>query len=149
MENNLSSTLLTELRGSIAILTLNRPEKLNALNNALISALSTALSKFELQDSVRVIIITGAGRAFSAGADIAEFLPHIQAGPEAAIKNFMLPGHHLTRQIENYPKPIIAAINGIAYGGGCELTESVHMAIAADTAAFSKSEINIGIIPTL
>lgn len=62
--------------------------------------------------------------------------------------NFMRPGQELTRQIETYPKPIIAAVNGLAYGGGCELVESVHMAIASESARFSKSEISIGIIPT-
>jgi enoyl-CoA hydratase len=141
-------SLLIEHRGPVAVLTLNRPEKLNALNNQLISALTAALDEMELDRSVRAIVVTGAGRAFSAGADIAEFQAHMKAGPAEAIAHFMRPGHRLTRRIEAYPKPIIAAVNGLAFGGGCELVESMHLAFAADTAVFSKAEVNIGIIPT-
>jgi enoyl-CoA hydratase len=148
MAANETSPLLVEHQGLVTIIKLNRPSKLNTLNNTLIAALSKKLNEFELDDTVRVIIITGVGRAFSAGADIHEFQPYIHAGPNSSIINFMRPGHQLTRQIETYPKPIIAAVNGLAYGGGCELVESIHLAIAADTAQFSKSEINIGIIPT-
>jgi enoyl-CoA hydratase len=140
-------SLLIEHRGPVAVLTLNRPEKLNALNNQLISALTAALDEMELDRSVRAIVVTGAGRAFSAGADIAEFQAqefqaHMKAGPAEAIANFMRPGHRLTRRIEAYPKPIIAAVNGLAFGGGCELVESIHLAFAADTAVFSKAEVN-------
>ena len=107
-----------------------------------------APDSIELDDSVRAIVITGTGRAFSAGADIAAFQKHMQAGPEAAVMHFMRPGHQMTRRVESFPKPIIAAVNGIAFGGGCELTESTHIALAAETATFSKAEINIGIMPT-
>jgi hypothetical protein len=69
---------------------------------------------------VRVIVITGAGRAFSAGADIAGLQRHLEAGPDQAVVNFMRPGHQMTRRVESYPKPIIAAVNGLAFGGGCE-----------------------------
>ena len=141
-------SLLIEHRGPVALLTLNRPEKLNALNNELISALMAALDKIELDRLVRTIVITGAGRAFSAGADIAEFQPHMKAGPAEAIAHFMRPGHRLTRRIEEFPKPVIGAINGLAFGGGCEMLEAIHVALAADTAIFSKAEVNIGIIPT-
>ena len=140
--------LLLEHCGPVALLTLNRREKLNALNNDLISALTAALDSMEFDRSVRAIVITGAGRAFSAGADIAEFQPHMKTGPPEAIAHFMRPGHQLTRRIEQFAKPVIAAINGLAFGGGCELVESMHIALAADTAVFSKAEINIGIIPT-
>src|SRR5262249_45242361 len=92
--------------------------------------------------------ITGAGRAFSAGADIAAFRQYVDAGPTQAIAHFMRPGHRMTRRVEAFPKPIIAAVNGLAFGGGCELVESTHIALAADTATFCKAEINIGIIPT-
>jgi enoyl-CoA hydratase/carnithine racemase len=140
--------LLREDHGRVAVLTLNRPDKLNALSNDLLAAIAEQLDRIELDPSIRVIVITGAGRAFSAGADIAGFQPHLEAGPAEAVAHFMRPGHQLTRRIESYPKPVIAAINGLAYGGGCELVESIHLALAADTATFSKAEINIGIIPT-
>ncbi len=143
-----SQVLLHERHDAVAILTLNRPEKLNALSNELIAAMMEALDKIELDPSVRAIVITGAGRAFSAGADIAAFQKHMQAGSEAAVKHFMRPGHQMTRRVESFPKPIIAAVNGIAFGGGCELTESTHIALAAESATFSKAEINIGIMPT-
>src|SRR6516164_7374488 len=107
-----------------------------------------ALDELELNSAVRVVVITGAGRAFSAGADIAGFRPHLQAGPRQAVVHFMRPGQQLTRRIESFAKPIIAAVNGLAFGGGCELVESTHIALTADTASFCKAEINIGIIPT-
>jgi enoyl-CoA hydratase len=140
--------LKREDRGLVTILTLNRPSKLNALSNDLLTAMMAELDRIELDSSIRVVVITGAGRAFSAGADINGFQKHIEAGPAEAVAHFMRPGHRLTRRIESYPKPIIAAVNGLAYGGGCELVESTHLAVAANTATFSKSEINIGIIPT-
>jgi cyclohexa-1,5-dienecarbonyl-CoA hydratase len=140
--------LLREDRGAVCVLTLNRPDKLNALSNDLIAALMQALDSIELDPSARAIVITGAGRAFSAGADIAAFQRHMRAGPAEAIVHFMRPGHQMTRRVESFPKPIIAAVNGFAFGGGCELVESTHIALAADTAMFSKAEINIGIMPT-
>jgi enoyl-CoA hydratase len=140
--------LQREDRGAIAILTLNRPGKLNALSNALLAAIMAALDDIELNPAIRAIVITGAGRAFSAGADIAAFKRHLDTGPSEAVAHFMRPGHQMTRRIESFPKPIIAAVNGLAFGGGCELVESTHIALAADAATFSKAEINIGIIPT-
>jgi enoyl-CoA hydratase len=135
-------------RGAVALLTLNRPSSLNALSNDLLAAIMHTLDQIELDPTVRVIVITGAGRAFSAGADIAGFQRHIEAGPAEAVVHFMRPGHQMTRRVESFPKPIIAAVNGLAFGGGCELVESTHIALAADTATFSKAEINIGIMPT-
>ena len=88
-------SLLIEHRGPVAVLTLNRPEKLNALNNQLISALTTALDEMELDRSVRAIVVTGAGRAFSAGADIAEFQAHMKAGPAEAIAHFKIGRAHV------------------------------------------------------
>jgi enoyl-CoA hydratase len=140
--------LLREDRRRVAILTLNRPNKLNALSNDLLAAIGDQLEKIELDPAIRAVVITGSGRAFSAGADIAGFKPHLEKGPAEAVAHFMRPGHQVTRRIELYPKPIIAAVNGLAYGGGCELVESIHLALAAETATFSKAEINIGIIPT-
>ena len=140
--------LLRESRGPVAILTLNRPGKLNAFSKDLNLAIVAALDEIELDAATRAIVVTGTGRAFSAGADIAEFQRHIQAGPPDAVAHFMRPGHRMTRRVETFPKPIIAAVNGLAFGGGCELVESAHIALAAETATFSKAEINIGIIPT-
>ena len=144
----MTESLLIENRGPIVLLTLSRPAKLNALDSELIGSLMEALDKMELDRSVRAIVITGAGRAFSAGADIAEFQSHMKAGPAEAVACFMRPGHRLTRRIESFPKPIIGAVNGMAFGGGCELVEAIHVALAAESAVFSKAEINIGIIPT-
>src|ERR1700726_2384654 len=110
-----------------------------------LSAPSTASNS---TPTLRAVVITGAGRAFSAGADIAAFQRHLETGPAEAVVHFMRPGHQLTRRVESFPKPVIAAVNGLAFGGGCELVESAHIAFAADTAVFSKAEINIGIIPT-
>jgi enoyl-CoA hydratase len=140
--------LLREDRGAVSILTLNRPEKLNALNNELISALMHALDGIELDHAIRAIVVTGAGRAFSSGADITAFQRHIETGPAEAVAHFMRPGHRMTRRVESFPKPIIAAVNGLAFGGGCELVEATHIALASEKASFSKAEINIGIIPT-
>jgi len=143
-----SDVMSFERRGAVALLTLNRPEKLNALSNELLGAIVDALDRIELDPAVRAVVITGSGRAFSAGADIAAFHHQMRAGPAAAVAHFMRPGHRMTRRVESFPKPVIAAVNGLAFGGGCELVESTHIAFAADTATFSKAEINIGIIPT-
>jgi enoyl-CoA hydratase/carnithine racemase len=148
-EDSIMTDVLTvKIEEKVALLTLNRPAKLNALNNALLAAILSALDAIELDPAVRAVVITGEGRAFSAGADIAAFQPHLQAGPAQAIARFMRPGHRMTRRVEAFEKPVIAAVNGLAFGGGCELVESCHIALAADTAMFSKAEINIGIIPT-
>jgi len=147
-ERAVSDIVGFELRGAVALLTLNRPEKLNALSNELLDAIVDALDRIELDPAVRAVVITGSGRAFSAGADIATFQHHMRAGPAEAVARFMRPGHRMTRRVESFPKPVIAAVNGLAFGGGCELVESTHIALAADTATFSKAEVNIGIIPT-
>jgi enoyl-CoA hydratase len=143
-----SAVLKLETKNAVAVLTLNRPEKLNALSNDLLNAIVDTLDRIELDGAVRAVVITGAGRAFSAGADIAAFQRHMKAGSAEAVAHFMRPGHRMTRRVENFSKPIIAAVNGLAFGGGCELVESCHMALAAEGALFSKAEIKIGIIPT-
>jgi enoyl-CoA hydratase/carnithine racemase len=144
----MTDVLTTRIEGGVVLLTLNRPEKLNAMNNEMLDALLGSLDEIELDTHVRAVVITGAGRAFSAGADIAAFRRHIEAGAAEAVARFMRPGHRMTRRVESFPKPVIAAVNGLAYGGGCELVEAAHLALAAETASFCKSEINIGIIPT-
>ncbi|MCG8489975.1 MAG: crotonase/enoyl-CoA hydratase family protein [Sneathiellales bacterium] len=132
-----------------AILTFNRPEKLNALNYATNDCLLALLDDIEADDNVRAIILTGAGeKAFSAGADIHEFSHTIDKSAETAVREFVQRGQRMTARLEAFPKPVIAAVNGLAYGGGCEITEAVPLALASEKAVFAKPEINIGIPPT-
>lgn len=134
---------------AIAILTLNRPEKLNALNYAMNDCLLALLDAIEDDPAIRAVILTGSGgSAFSAGADIHEFAESINAGVDVAVRQFCKRGQIMTSRLEAFPKPVIAAVNGIAFGGGCEITEAVHLAIASDRATFAKPEINIAIPPT-
>ena len=145
----MTKTVLMDVQDNIALLTLNRPEKLNALNYATNDRLLERLDDIEDDDRVRAVILTGAGdRAFSAGGDIPEFSESVKQGPEAAVKAFVRRGQAMTGRLEAFGKPVIAAVNGIAFGGGCEITEAVHLAIASDRALFAKPEINIGIPPT-
>lgn len=138
-----------ERRESVALLTLNRPEKLNALNYAMNDRLLELLDDIETDPSIRAVILTGAGdRAFSAGGDIHEFSQSVKAGVDISVKDFCKRGQTMTGRLEAFPKPIIAAVNGIAFGGGCEITEAVHLAVASVDALFAKPEINIGIPPT-
>src|SRR5919204_4242687 len=144
----MATTLLRQVNDGIAVLTLHRPEKLNALNYALIDSLEAALHELEADASVRAVILTGSGeRAFSAGADIAEFAASVEGGVERALREFVRRGQGLTRQIESYPKPLIVAVNGIAFGAGCEITEAAPLAIASDRARFAKPEIRLGFPP--
>jgi len=142
------TTLLREAKDGIAVLTLHRPDKLNALDYALIDALEAALDELEADRAVRAVILTGSGdRAFSAGADIDEFAGSVEAGVERALRDFVRRGQRLTRQIEGYPKPLIVAVNGIAFGAGCEITEAAPLALASDRARFAKPEIRLGFPP--
>src|SRR3989442_1526322 len=142
------TTLLGEVKDGIAVLTLHRPDKLNALNYALVEALEAALDELEVDRAVRAVILTGSGdRAFSAGADIAEFAGSVEAGVDRALHDFVLRGQRLTRQIEGYTKPLVAAVNGIAFGAGCEITEAAPLALASDRARFAKPEIRLGFPP--
>lgn len=145
----MSDLVLYEKRGAVALLTLNRPEKLNALNYATNDRLLDLLDSIEDDATVRAVVLTGAGgRAFSAGGDIHEFTQSLKAGVEIAVKAFCKRGQTMTARLEAFPKPIIAAVNGLAFGGGCEITEAVHLAVASEDALFAKPEINIGIPPT-
>ncbi|HZR73620.1 crotonase/enoyl-CoA hydratase family protein [Bradyrhizobium sp.] len=145
----MSELVLRETRGAVAILTLNRPEKLNALNYALVDRIKEQLDTIEGDPALRAVILTGAGdRAFSAGADITEFSQTMREGPDAAVRAFVRRGQSMTARIEAFPKPVIVAVNGIAFGGGCEITEAAHLAVASERAVFAKPEINIGIPPT-
>jgi len=114
----LSDLVLSETRGAVALLTFNRPNKLNALSYALVDRLMAILDRIEDDADIRAVILTGAGdRAFSAGADIAEFSESVKCGPDAAVKAFVRRGQAMTARMEAFPKPIIAAVNGIAFGG--------------------------------
>ncbi len=145
----MTEPVLITITGNIALLTLNRPEKLNALNYQMIDRLMALLDTLEDDPVVRAVVLTGAGeRAFSAGGDIPEFSESVKSGAEAAVKAFVRRGQAMTARMEAFGKPIIAAVNGIAFGGGCEITEAVHLAVASDRATFAKPEINIGIPPT-
>ena len=145
----MSDLVLTDTRDAIATLTLNRPHKLNALSYALIDRLLEWLDRIETEEAVRVVILTGAGdRAFSAGADIHEFSASVAQGVDVALRDFVTRGQRLTARLEAFPKPIIAAVNGLAFGGGCEITEAVPLAIASERASFAKPEINLGMPPT-
>ncbi len=144
----MADCVLFEVRGEIALLTLNRPEKLNALNYELIDLLMQYLDEIEKRDDLRAIVLTGAGdRAFSAGADIADFAPSVKAGPTVALRDFVKRGQSMTSRIENFPKPIVVAVNGLAHGGGSEITEAAPLAIASDRAEFCKAEIRLGFAP--
>ena len=130
--------------GTIRTVTVQRPEKLNALNGATLRALAEAFSAAAADPDVRVVVLTGAGpKAFVAGADIAEMnsLSAVQG------RDFSLLGQALMRQIERMPKPVVARVNGFALGGGLELAMACHLRIAADTAKVGQPEINLGLIP--
>lgn len=145
----MSSTVIIDIADRIALLTLNRPNKLNALSYKLIDRLMTLLDAIETAPDIGAVILTGNGpRAFSAGADIHEFSESVAQGADTAVRDFVRRGQALTARLESFPKPIIAAVNGLAYGGGCEITEAVHLAIASEKAMFAKPEINLGMPPT-
>jgi enoyl-CoA hydratase/carnithine racemase len=132
----------------IATITIDRERKLNALDYPTIDALLAALDRIDSDDSVRAVVLTGAGRrAFSAGADIPSLAASIEGGTERALREIVRRGHALTRRIEEFPKPVIAAVNGLAYGAGCEITEAAPLAIAAEHATFAKPEITLGFPP--
>jgi enoyl-CoA hydratase len=137
-------TLSTELAGSIYIITINRPEKLNALNKTVIRELGEAVSEVYENPLIRAAIITGAGtRAFAAGADIRGFSGLTKDEGMALAKQ----GMDVFFKIENAPKPIVAAVNGFALGGGCELAMACHFRLCSESAQFGQPEISLGLIP--
>lgn len=130
--------------GGIRTITINRPEKLNALNVATISELDAAVSEIEADDGVAAVVITGAGdKAFVAGADISELAT---LGPVEA-KEFAIRGQEVFRRLERLGKPVVAAVNGYALGGGCELSMACHIRIASSKALFGQPEVKLGLIP--
>lgn len=138
------AALLVEISDGIATVTINRPEARNALSREILEALSGVMNELSENDGVRVVILTGGGdKAFCAGGDIA-MLRDLQ--PDQAFELAQL-GQRVLREIESSHKPVIAAVNGFALGGGCELAMSCDMCIAADTARFGQPETVIGVIP--
>lgn len=136
--------ILIETDGAIATLTINRPETLNALDMATIAAMNAALDKIEADPAIRVVIFTGAGRAFIAGGDIADLnsrqgLPHYEEFAEEI--------HKLFRRIETFDKPTIGAVNGFALGGGTELLLALDIRILSDKARLGLPEITLGLFP--
>lgn len=137
-------TLLVETNNQICTITINRPDKMNALNKTVMDELSNVIDEVYTNETIQSAIITGAGaKAFVAGADISEFqgLTHHE-GMDLARK-----GQYIFSKIEDAPKPIVAAVNGFALGGGCELAMACHFRVAAQNAKFGQPEVNLGLIP--
>lgn len=135
--------ILSVTEKGICTVTINNPETLNALNSGIISQLDNTFDKIAGDTNIKVVVITGAGRAFVAGADIAE----MSSMNATQAKEFGMKGASLFRKIEKFPKPVIAAVNGFALGGGCELALSCDIRIASDKAIFGQPEVSLGIIP--
>ncbi len=138
------STLLTSLTDNIFTITINRTDKLNALNKEVFIDLNNAIDEIQHNSAIQSAIITGAGnKAFVAGADITEFTCLTITEATALSKK----GQDIFFKIENSAKPVIAAVNGFALGGGCELAMACHFRIASDNAKFGQPEVNLGLIP--
>lgn len=136
--------ILLDRDGAIAIVTINRPKVLNALNTPTMQEIATVMRELASDDSVRAVVLTGAGeKSFVAGADINELAVQTPVGG----REHALSGQRVLDAIEALGKPVIAAINGFAFGGGCELAMACTLRIAADTAKLGQPEINLGLIP--
>ena len=127
----------------IATITVNRPDKLNALNDALIAELDRAIDEAVARPDVGGVLLTGAGRAFVAGADIAELASQSAVEGKARAER----GQRTFRRFETSPKPTVAAVNGFALGGGCELAMACHLRLASESAKFGQPEVKLGIVP--
>ncbi|HET6576927.1 MAG TPA: enoyl-CoA hydratase-related protein [Gemmatimonadales bacterium] len=138
------TTLLYEVAGGIARVTVNRPDKLNALNGTVIAELEEAVNGIESDAEIHGVILTGAGsKAFVAGADIAELGGQTPMEGQARA----LTGQRMMRRLERCGKPVVAAVNGFALGGGCELAMACHLRVASETARFGQPEVKLGIGP--
>ena len=137
-------TILVEQENGICTITINRPDKLNALNKDVFDELDQAIAAAISDAAVRSVIITGAGeKAFVAGADISEFNSLDEGGAKALASR----GQAVFARIEHAPKPVVAAVNGFALGGGCELAMACHFRLASNKAKFGQPEVNLGLIP--
>jgi enoyl-CoA hydratase len=134
--------ILVERRGAVGVVTLNRPQALNALNSALIVELGAALDDFESDPAIGAIVLTGSDKAFAAGADVKEMVG--KTYPETYLEDFITDGWERIAQCR---KPVIAAVAGFALGGGCEIAMMCDLVIAADTARFGQPEIRLGTMP--
>jgi len=135
--------LTLEVSDRIATLSVNRPDKLNALNDATVAELGSAIDEVRARDDIGGLIVTGTGRAFVAGADISELASQTPAIAKARAQK----GQQVFRKFETSPKPVIAAVNGFALGGGCELALACHIRIASDKAKFGQPEVRLGTCP--
>jgi enoyl-CoA hydratase len=135
--------LLLEISDRIATVTINRPDKLNALNDAMMRELSAMMDELTANRDVGAIVLTGAGRAFVAGADIAR----LAVAEQGELEKFARFGQGVFRRIELSSKPVIAAVNGFALGGGCELALACHVRVASTQAKFGLPEVKLGLIP--
>ncbi|MGI8400080.1 MAG: enoyl-CoA hydratase-related protein [Gemmatimonadaceae bacterium] len=135
--------LTLEVADRVATLTVNRPDKLNALNDATIAELGLAIDQIRVDDSIGGAILTGAGRAFVAGADISELSNQTPVLAKARARA----GQDVFRRFETCPKPVIAVVNGFALGGGCELAMACHIRLASDAARFGQPESKLGLLP--
>jgi len=139
------NTLLTELENGIFTITINRPDKMNALNRDVVSDLSAAFDEVYNNLEIKTVLLTGAGeKAFVAGADITEFTALDAEGGKALAARG---AQDVFNKIENCPKPVVAAVNGFALGGGCELAMACHFRVASENARFGQPEVNLGLIP--
>ncbi|WP_329034222.1 enoyl-CoA hydratase/isomerase family protein [Streptomyces sp. NBC_00178] len=143
-----SGTLLAEDRGAVRVLTLNRPDKLNALDTALTRALSAALTAAEDDERVRAVVLTGAGRAFCAGADLSEFSTLTPDRPEAVLERAELTAR-LQTQMQRMGTPVVAAVRGAAVGGGAGLAIGADMTVVATDLKFGYPELRHSIVPAL
>jgi enoyl-CoA hydratase len=135
--------LALDVTDRIATITVNRPDKLNALNDATMAELGRVIDDVRADANVGGIVLTGAGRAFVAGADIAE----LRAKSKSQMYELARRGQDVFRRLETSPKPVVAAVNGFALGGGCELALACHVRIASEHAKFGQPEVKLGIIP--
>jgi enoyl-CoA hydratase/carnithine racemase len=139
------SVLLRELFGPVARLTLNRPKAMNSLNLALLAELDGRLAELAANDEVRVLVLTGAGAAFCAGADLKEVLASREAAPGEP--DFLDRANVVYGRLRNFPKPVVAALNGVAMAGGLELAMCADLVVAAESASIADAHANFGVYP--